>query len=356
MTEDVTSPRRRHTLQDVAEAVNLSANTVSRALSGKPGVSARTREMIRVEAERIGYVPNPHARSLVLGSRMMIGLVITNVSNPFYAELISEIELHAAAAGYTVVLLLSDESPERERAAAKTLVQSGLDGVIVVPVQGEDDPWQQVERLGIPLVVVNRALDLPAPFVSTDNRAGAYVATDHVIQRGARSVVLIEEDLPISTIDHRIQGFRDAMSDHGLSLPTRNIVTVPTRRNHRVALPWHADDAYRVAGDLLDRGHLPDAFVVGNDYFVLGLYRALRERGVRVPEDTMVVGFGDYPFAEFLHPSLTTVRLPAREVGKIAAEMLLSLMRNSEHEFEQTVLVEPELVIRDSTRASDLPK
>lgn len=349
--DDRVSQGRRRTLQDVADSLGLSANTISRALSGKPGVSERTRTLIRAEAQRIGYVPNPHARSLVLGSRMMIGLVITNVSNPFYAELISEIELHATAAGYTVVLLLSDESSNRERTAADTVVSSGLDGVIVVPVQGEHDPWEQVQRLGIPLVVVNRALEeLDAPFVSTDNHAGAYAATNHVIEQGATSVILLEEDLPISTIDHRIAGFRDAMTHHGIDIHGHSVVRVPTRRTDRAALPWQANDAYRIAGDLLDRGHLPGAFVVGNDYFALGLYRALRERKIGVPDDTLIAGFGDYPFSEFLDPSLSTVRLPARKVGKVAAEILLHQLGSSEPVPEQTVFVEPELVIRDSTR------
>ena len=279
MTKTV-GARRRHTLQDVATSLGISANTVSRALSGKPGVSEATRALIRSEAERIGYVPNPHARSLVLGSRKMIGLVITNVSNPFYAELISEIELAATASGYTVVLLLSDESVDRERTAADTVINSGLDGVIVVPVQGETNPWRQVQRVGVPVVVVNRELgDLATDFVSTDNRSGAFAATNHVIERGARTVLLLEEDLPISTIAHRIEGFKRAMIEHDLPVHARSVVAIPTRRSDRAALPWHADDAYRISGDLLDRGHLPDAFVVGNDYFALGLFRALRERG-----------------------------------------------------------------------------
>lgn len=349
--QETAGHRRRHTLQDVADALSLSANTVSRALSGKPGVSERTRRLVREEAERIGYVPNPHARSLVLGSPMMIGLVITNVSNPFYAELISEIELHATAAGYTVVLLLSDESPDRERTAAETVLRSGLDGVIVVPVQGAHDPWEPVQRLGIPLVVVNRDLaELNVAFVSTDNRAGAYAATNHVIEKGARSAILLEEDLPISTIDQRIAGFRQAMGDHGLELHSRSVVAVPTRRTDHVALPWQAGDAYRISGDLLDRGHLPEAFVVGNDYFALGLFRALRERKIDVPGDALVVGFGDYPFAEFLNPSLSTVRLPARQVGRIAAEMLLRQLGSSDPIAQSSVFVQPELVIRDSTR------
>jgi LacI family transcriptional regulator len=343
--------RHRATLQDIADALELSANTVSRALSDKGGVSERTRSLIRAEAERIGYIPNVHARSLVLGSRMMIGLVITNPSNPFYAELISEIEFHAAAAGYTLVLLLSEESVEREENAADTLMRSGVDAAIVVPVQGRVHPWGRLERAGIPLVVVNRNLEgLHSGFVGTDNEAGTYAATTHVIEQGATSVMLLEEDLPITTIRQRIEGFRRSMTDAGLELTERSVVAVPTRRNNRVALPWQADEAYRLATDLMNRGHRPDAYVVGNDYFALGLFRALREHGLEVPNDTMVVGFGDYPFSEFLMPSLSTVRLPARSVGRRAVELILDRLGGAPNRGFDSVTIAPELVIRESTR------
>lgn len=348
------SQRRRRTLQDVADAVGLSVNTVSRALRGESGVSETTRETIRREAERLGYVPNVYARSLVLGNRRTLGLVITNVSNPFYAELITAIELRAAEAGYHIVLFLSDESPDREQSAAQNVIQSGLDGVIVVPVQGAENPWLQVQRTGIPIVVVNRRLDdLAAETVATDNHSGAHAAASHVIAQGARSIVMLEEDLAISTIDQRIQGFTDALAEAGLEADGRNVIMVPTRRSNRVALPWQAGDAYRVTDDLLARGHRPDAFVVGNDYFALGLFRALRERGLDCPADTLVVGFGDYPFAEFLEPSLSTVRLPAREVGRTAVDLLLRRIDDTDADAAdpgEPILVQPELVIRGSTQ------
>lgn len=346
------APRRRRTLQDVADDVGLSANTVSRALRGESGVSEPTREKIRRAADRLGYVPNVHARSLVLGSRRTIGLVITNVSNPFYAELISAIELRAAEEGYHIVLFLSEESPAREVAAAENVIQSGLDGVIVVPVQRPTNPWRQVHRAGIPLTVVNRRLaDLDVDTVATDNYAGAHAATAHVIAQGAREIVLLEEDLTITTIDQRIQGFQDALAEASLPYQDPQILRVPTRRQDRAVLPWQAGDAYRITVDLLSRGHRPDAFVAGNDYFALGLYRALRERGLRCPEDTLVVGFGDYPFAEFLEPPLSTVRLPAGEVGRTAVDLLLHRIRGGEAPPPAPILVPPELVTRRSTRA-----
>ncbi|WP_152360942.1 LacI family DNA-binding transcriptional regulator [Microlunatus speluncae] len=345
------SDSRRRTLADVARAVGLSVNTVSRALNDLSGVSEATRVRIKAEADRLGYRPNVHARSLVLGSRRTIGLVITNVSNPFYADLISEIESHAADAGFTLMLLLSDESEGREVEAAETAAKSGVDGVIVVPVQGRHNPWVSLAKAGIPVVVVNRELaGFDADFVSTDNEAGAYAATSHVIERGATSVVLIEEDLAISTIANRTAGFRRALDDHGLTFDDRSVVTVPTRRSSRAALPWQADDSYRLAADLLDRGHRPDAFFVGNDYFALGLYRALAEHDLTVPDDVLVVGFGDYPFSAFLAPSLSTVRLPSRQVAGAAIERLLARLDGSAPESRLSSYIQPELVSRGSTK------
>jgi len=341
---------RRRTLRDIADALGLSVNTVSRALAGKSDVSERTRRLIEAEAERIGYVPNIQARSLVLGSMMTVGLVITNPSNPFYAQLISAIEWACRSEGYSLVLGITEESPEVEAATVDALLRSGVDGAIAVPVQGDAEPWHKLRRAGIPTVLVNR--DLPGPdwdLVGTDNVLGAREATRVALRQGARSVVLLEEDLPISTIEQRIAGFRQALTEAGLSAGDSSVVTVPTRRNADAALPWQADEGYRLAQELLEERQV-DAVVVGNDYFALGLYRAIAERGLRIPDDIAVVGFGDYPFAAYLSPALTTVRLPAAEVGRRAVELLLRRLHDASDHPPARVLVPPGLVERASSR------
>jgi LacI family transcriptional regulator len=343
--------RRRRTLQDVADAVGLTANTVSRALNDMPGVSAASRARIKAEAERIGYLPNVHARSLVLGSPRTIGVVVTDLANPFYADLVSEIESHAAAEGYTVLLLMSDESPEREKDAVETALRSGVDGLIAVPVQGRSNPWDAVLRAGIPLVMASRELPgLQVDLFSNDNEAGMYMATNAVLDLGARDVVLIEEDLPISTVKHRIDGFRRALEEHGIDFESRLTALIPPRRSARAALPWRAEDAYRIANDLLASGRKPDAFVVGNDYFALGLYSSLREHGIRVPDDVMVMGWGDYPFSRFLDPPLSTLRLPSVEVARRATRRLQDLIDGTAQGGPVTEYIRPELLLRASTR------
>ncbi len=343
--------RRRRTLQDVADAVGLTANTVSRALNDMPGVSAASRARIKAEAERIGYLPNVHARSLVLGSPRTIGVVVTDLANPFYADLVSEIESHAAAEGYTVLLLMSDESPEREKDAVETALRSGVDGLIAVPVQGRSNPWDAVTRAGIPLVMASREIPgLQVDFFSNDNEAGMYMATNAVLELGAKDVVLIEEDLPISTVKHRIDGFRRALEEHGIDFESRLTALIPPRRSARAALPWRAEDAYRVANDLLASGRKPDAFVVGNDYFALGLYSSPREHGIRVPDDIMVMGWGDSPVSRFLDPSLSTLRLPSVEVARRTTRRLQDLIDGTAEGGPVTEYIRPELLLRASTR------
>lgn len=344
--------RRQPTLQDLADVVGLTANTVSRALNDRPGVSEATRALIKAQADRLGYVPNIHARSLVLGSRKTIGVIVSNISNPFFADLVSEVELQAQQAGYTVLLLLSYESADRERDAIGRALRAGLDGLIAAPVQERSDAWAPVIKAGIPLVLVSRELpELGVDFFSTDNEAGIGLSTDAVLARGARDVVLLDEDMPFSTIRLRIEGFKRALERHGLAFDPRNhLALVPPARSFRVSQSWHADDAYRVASDLLDRGRRPDAFVVGDDYYALGLYRALSERGIAVPGDVLVMGWGNHPFTRFMEPALSTLLLPSQDVASRATRRLLDRIEGRADSQVVTERIVPELVLRASTQ------
>ena len=231
----------------------------------------------------------------------------------------------------------------------QNFIAQKVDAIIVNPVDTDATPkmTQLAVEAKIPLVFVNRDVpELDCDMVGVDYERGSYEATSHLIAGGARRLLLLEEDLPITTTADRITGFRRAMSDAGLKVSDDQVRAVPTKRYDSLALPWQPEEAYRFAQTLLTDGH-PDGVVTGNDYFALGLLRALAERDLAVPGDVAITGYGDHPYAAYLQTPLTTVRLPAAEVGTTAVDLLLQRLRSS-GERPRKILIRPELVIRAS--------
>ncbi|MCK2213749.1 LacI family transcriptional regulator [Actinomadura sp. ATCC 31491] len=337
------------TLRDVADRLGLSANTVSRALAGKDQVSEATRALVAAEAKRLGYVPNSHARSLVSGRTMVVGLVITNPSNPFYAALISAVERECRAAGYSVLLLVTEDSGENEKRAVQQLLRFGVDGVLGVATESRSDVWDGLSEAGIPVVQLSRdASGRGLDFVGTDVESAIADAVTRVARDGVRRVWLLEEDLRISTVDARVAGFRRALDELGVAPEHALVLKVPTRRTSGASLPWRPDDAYALAANLITRDNHPDLVVTANDYFALGLYRAIRECGLAVPDDVRVLGYGDHPFAAYLHPALSTIRLPADEAGTAAVDLLLRRIADPDRP-RAVIRLPAELVERRST-------
>ena len=341
---------RRVTLRDIAEELDLSVNTVSRALAGKSQVSEHTRQAVLARAQSLGYRPNSHARSLVSGRSMVLGLVITNPSNPFYAALVSAVERQCRSAGYSVLLQVTEDSEHSEEEAVQQLLRFGADGVLGVPVQGRSDSWQHLVKAGVPVVLLSR--DIPAlgcDFVGIDAAQGVADAVRAAAGAGVRRAWLFEEDLPVSTVEARIDGFHRGLADAGVDRQDRLVIKVPTRRTQGATLPWRPDDAYRMAAGLITAHHHPDLVVAGSDYFALGIHKALRGCGLTVPEDVQLLGYGDHPFAGFLEPALSTVRLPADEVGTTAVDFLLARIADPAAP-RRSALLPPVLVARESTR------
>jgi LacI family transcriptional regulator len=342
---------RRVTLQDIAKSVGLSVNTVSRALTGRSAVSEETRAMIKAEADRLGYVPNTMARSLVLGSAMTIGVVITNPSNPFYGRLISAIEQRGRELGYSLLLMASEENLDNERKAVESMMRWGVEGALVVPVEAGVDHWRRLVSSGTRVVLVNR--DLPGfdcDLVGIDYEQGAYDATIHLLDAGVGCAYLLEEDLEISTVRARIEGFTRAVTERRVPPAAVRILRVPTRRHDSSTLPWEAAESYQLARDLVADLPPNSGILLGNDYFALGLYRALSEAGRRVAGDTAVVGFGDHPFSAYLDPALTSVRLPAEQVGVAAVDQLIARIATRGPTVDWTQTRFPsELIVRSSS-------
>lgn len=347
---------KRVTIKTIAESLGLSVNTVSRALAGKDAVSEETRQRVRAEADRIGYVPNSMARSLVLGAAMTIGMVITHPSNPFYATLISAVEARCRANGYSLLLLATEEDLEAERAAAEALLRWGVDGAIVFPVQQGSEHWRRLRDSGVPIVLMNRNLpDMDCDFVGVDYEDGGYQATRHALSGGAGTIHVIEEDLPLSSVTDRIAGFRRALSERPEPVAD-TVALVPAPHHEAQELPWEPADAYHLAQALVTELAERTVVMAGTDYFALGVYRAAAEAGVRIPDDLEVLGFGDHPFSAYLNPPLTSVRLPAAQVGRTAVDLLLRRVDGaSDDTAVESIQIKPSLVIRSSSTGAARP-
>lgn len=341
---------QRPRLRDIAASLGLSVNSVSRALTGKDNIGEETRARVRAEARRLGYVPNSLARSLVTGATMTLGFVLTNPSNPVYAELITTVEQRARRLGYSLLLATSQDALDTEINAVELLLQGRVDGVLMVPVQQASEHLARLPTAGIPLVLINRDLpDIAVDFVGSDELRGAYEATDHLVRLGHRRIGLVVEDIPISTVRSRIRGFRQAMADARLPVAPEDVRMIPSGRVNSGTPLWSPAEAYETARRIAASPDRPTALFVANDLFALGIYRGLAEAGLRIPEDMALVGYSDFFFSNYLVPPLTTVHLPIADVGAAALDLLLKRVsgKGGPHG-PRKVLLRPRLVVRES--------
>ncbi|SDT33391.1 LacI family DNA-binding transcriptional regulator [Microlunatus soli] len=347
---------RRTTLGDLAEGLGLSANTVSRALSGKDGVSERTRSLVLAEARRTGYLPAEDVTRRSTSSRRpdgalssTIAVTIPSATHVFSSELIGAIEAGARSAGYSLDVFTTEESAEVEQQIADMIIDHDLAGAIVIPVQGRSEPWASVAASGRPVVAASREVPgLDCDFVTADNGAGAYAAVRHLLAQGCRRIVQFEEDLAISTINHRREGFARAMAEQPDAVA--HTILVPTRRYETSEPRWRATEAHRACLTFLDqpRDVTFDAIVTGDDYFALGALAALRERDISVPDQVRLVGYGDHPYSAWLDPPLTSIRIPTQLIGELAVSLLLQRIAGDSGPGVRR-MIKPELIIRRSS-------
>lgn len=336
--------QKRPTLTDLADAVGLSVNTVSRALTQKDGVSSRTREAVAREAERIGYVsPSRSAR----GSTKVVALTVTSSINVFILRLIPAVETALRAQGYDMVLHITEESADVENAVIAGMLEAEPAGAIVIPVQGDASGWTDAGELPFPVVAVAREIPgRDGDFVAMDQHAAMYAATRHALAQGARSLYFFDEDIDTMTNRIRVESFESAV--RAVPEASGHVVPMPTRRFENRTSPWQLEEAYRAVSALLESDAAPDAMLFEDDYHAVGALRALAERGVRVPDDVLVVGYSDHPYTAYLQPSLTTVDVPFDLIAEAAVSLLLRRIAGDRTPPLRR-LIPGELVVRESS-------
>jgi LacI family transcriptional regulator, galactose operon repressor len=330
----------RPTIYDVARLAGVSTATVSRALNGTGQIAPPTRAAIEAAVAQLGYHPNTVARSLVTRSTQTIALLLPDISNPFYAALVSGIQRRALETGHTMLLCTTESDPEREEQYLNLLRAKQVDGVLVDGLVLPPDRIARFVRNGLPIVCLDRDVDSTSvPLVQVDNRLGARLATEHLIALGHRRIGHVAGAPELRISDERVGGYRDALAAAGLE-EDPGLVAVGS---------FTEEGGYEATRQLLDHAE-PTAVFAANDLSAIGALNALVGSGRRVPEDVSVVGFDDLRLSRFTTPPLTTIHQPAAEIAERATQLLLDLAAGREVR-QLRHLLDPELVVRASTAA-----
>jgi len=330
------------TIRDVARVAEVHPGTVSRALNAdtRALVNEETAERVLRAAEELGYRPNPIARGLKTNRSYTIGVLIPDITNPLFPPILRGIEDRLGEAGYTSLIVNTDNDPDRERSHIEAMRARQVDGFISATARLDRQLLAEAAAAGKPLVLVNRSLeDGSAPAVTVDDAFGIRLAVEHVAALGHKRVGHVSGPQNLSTGHRRYLGFVEAMTDAGLEVQSKYV---------RFSNSFTEAEGARVCGELLDAAPELTAIVAANDLLALGCYDMLEERGVRCPEDISIVGFNDMPFVDRLRPPLTTVRVPQREIGTVAADLMLQRL-SDEVDGASQILLEPTLVLRGST-------
>ncbi len=311
---------------------------MSRVLNNNPKVDDQMRLCVLDAVRALGYQPNRAARRLRAQSSNVIGLVISDIQNPYFLSVIRGVEDAAYAQQMNLILCNSDEDPDKERMYLNVMEAERVAGLIIVPAHSNNSAdLNLLKQAGIPIILLDRVVkNVQVDTVKVDNELGAYQAVKHLIDLGYKRIATIAGSRHLTTGRERYQGYQAALETAGLPLDENLVKT----GNFKTAT------GYSLAMELMDTA-APDAIFVANNLMSLGALRALRERGIRVPDDVALVGFDDLPWSGELYSPLTAVSQPTYELGQEAMSMLLRRLHDPSAPF-RTVVLEPHLIVRES--------
>lgn len=332
----------RTTLRDVARRVGVHPSTVSRALSPatRDMVSEALAAKVRQAVDEMGYRTNPFAYSLKTNRSFTVGVLIPDLTNPLFPPIIRALEHTLGDAGYTAMLADSNENQIDEHTIIERMKARQIDGLILATAHRSDAIVKECIDEGIAIALINRSTEDEAVFsVVVDDHIGIRLAVDHIVSLGHKTIGHVAGPQDTSTGYARYRAYLEAMQAHGLS-------TDPE-------LVFFCDDFSAAAGSLatrkiLDTTHGVTALITATDLLALGCYDALEDRGINCPKGVSVVGYNDMPFVAKFRPPLTTIRIPLEQMGRVAANALLELMRDETAKVQSVVLT-PELIVRGST-------
>lgn len=333
----------RATITDIAKELSISPSTVSRALRNHPDISQATKDKVIDTANKFDYFPDTLAQGLKKQRTNTIGIIVPEIQHHFFSSAISGIEDITYSAGFTIMVCQSNEDYEREKLHVRALVSNRIAGLLISLSQSTDDisHFDVLKRRNIPVVFFDRTHEkITDSQVIVDDYKGAYELVCHLIERGYKRIAHLAGPENISIGRNRLNGYRDALTAHGIAIDEKYIVSGGFRQ----------EDGTNGIQKLLQLDTPPDAVFAVNDPVALGAFIVLKEKKLRIPEDIALAGFSNNPFSSIIEPPLTTVDQAAHEIGKTAARLLLDQIESGIVNRKPEIIVhETKLIIRKST-------
>lgn len=325
------------TIRDVAREAGVSPSTVSRVLNGTAPVKEDKRRNVLLAISKLHYHPNGIARSLRRKKTNALGLVVPDITNPFFAEAAKGVEEIARMYNYIVILCNSENDPRRERTYLEVLKEKRVDGIILVTAGGRGLLAARILK-EIPIVVMDRSLPrLQVDTVVTDNVAGAYEAAKHLVTMGHRRIGIIAGPYSLAPARDRLEGYRKAFLEERIAWNPALV-----RQSSFTIM-----GGYEAMKELLNIRPRPTAVLASNDMMALGALRAIQEAHLRIPEDIAIIGYDDITVASLVNPQLTTVAQPTRAMGQMSVKMLLKRVHGDSSP-ARVVTLKPTLIVRES--------
>lgn len=329
-------------MKDIAQDLGVSLVTVSKVLRNHPDISEETRQRVLRRMSERNYRPNLAARALVTGKTHLMGLVVPTLLHSFFAEVAHAISNVARKKGYGLVISSSEEDPELEIQEIDQLLARNVDCLFIASSQWTVESFRRIEERKTPYVLVDRKfVGLAANFVGVDDEQAGDMATEHLVETGCGRIAHIGAPY-VSPALGRFEGFRRALTRHGIQIPAEYVVIRP-----------HGDDdatGYAAMKELLGLRPIPDAVFCHNDPTAIGAIKAILDAGMRIPEDIAIIGCGNLRYSDNLRVPLSTIDQDSAAIGDRAGKLALTLLESKTPLRPETILLEPKLVVRHSTR------
>ncbi|MCY9669217.1 LacI family transcriptional regulator [Paenibacillus alginolyticus] len=331
------------TMKDISKVARVSIATVSAVINKSAYVSPELAERVNTAIEELNYRPNAIARSLKMNSTLTVGVIITDISNPYYAAMIKGMDDAAMKKNFSLILCITSNDHDRFNNYLKVLMEKRVDGLLLTSISHQDD-LQRVERTGIKYVLVNRkppAYD--RNFVGVNNPLTSELSVKHLVSQGKKRIAYFAGDLQISTARERWEGFISGMRQNGLQIDDSLMFQGS----------YSQESGYTNVKKMLSEVKvLPDAICAASDLVAFGAIKALRESGIRVPDDIAVIGNDNNSFSENFIVPLSTIDHPTYEMGKISMEFMLQMIEGKDEGQNRQIILTPSLVVRESSGSS----